>query len=84
MKTGKFYPPVVNTMYIPIGPWPVGASPAETAWIRQIGEMMRQNAYVRVLSLFLSLPRTDITGAIRNSFTRYGQYVGRMVTAKKS
>jgi len=31
-------------MYIPLGPWPVGNTEAETRWIRHLGEMMRRNA----------------------------------------
>lgn len=42
--TGLLDPPVVYTMHIPIGPWPVGASEPETTWIKQIGGMMRRNA----------------------------------------
>jgi hypothetical protein len=36
--------PHVYTMHTPLGPWPVGATDAETRWIQHIGEMMRTNA----------------------------------------
>lgn len=35
----------VHTMYIPVGPWPVGATEEETQWIQAIGEMMRRNGF---------------------------------------
>ena len=44
LSTGTLDPPVVYTMHIPLGPWPVGANEGETRWIRRLGEMMRQNA----------------------------------------
>jgi len=51
IQTGKLCPPVIRTLYIPIGPWPVGSTPEETDWIRHLGEMMRQNAFEFIRSL---------------------------------
>lgn len=45
--TGKLYSPVVYPMLIPLGPWPVGPTPKDTAWIQELGDMMRTNARVR-------------------------------------
>lgn len=41
----------VHTMHIPVGPWPLGATEQETAWIRGIGEMMRKNAFEFIQTL---------------------------------
>ncbi|KAF8339182.1 S-adenosyl-L-methionine-dependent methyltransferase [Cantharellus anzutake] len=43
VATGAFFNPVIQLMYLPLGPWPVGNTEAETRWIQQLGEMMRQN-----------------------------------------
>lgn len=44
-STGSFPTHTVHTMHIPLGPWPVGATEAETQWIRGLGDMMRKNAF---------------------------------------
>jgi hypothetical protein len=46
MATGAFLNPVIQLMHLPLGPWPVGNTEAETHWIQQLGEMMRQNGLV--------------------------------------
>lgn len=50
-NTGSFPSQTVHTMHIPLGPWPVGATEAETKWIRMLGEMMRRNAFEFVHTL---------------------------------
>jgi hypothetical protein len=50
-NAGSLEAQAVYTMYIPLGPWPTGASDAETRWIREIGDMMRRNALEFVVAL---------------------------------
>ena len=51
ISSGRLGAPTVRTMDIPLGPWPIGRTPAETQWIRELGEMMRLNAYEFIKSL---------------------------------
>lgn len=78
LAAGTLEPPVVYTMYIPLGPWPVGANEAETLWIRRIGELMRQNAleFVHTLRPMLKsqgfedpMVDTFMAGATAGEFT---------------
>lgn len=50
-ETRMLEAPVVYTMLIPVGPWPVGATEPETTWIKQIGGMMRRNAQEFLVTL---------------------------------
>jgi hypothetical protein len=64
---------VVYTMHIPLGPWPIGASDAETRWIREIGDMWRCNALEFMLALIPMLKSRGFEDGMIQKFVENAQ-----------